>query len=94
MPTVLTRYVTHNYIKARRQAPAMPEISTGTLSELSPLIEILKSSAGLDFSDYKTRYPATPDRAAHGVERRRPLGKASHCSAAAPPRRTLWPRIC
>ena len=54
MPTVLTRYVTHNYIKARRQAPAMPEISTGTLSELSPLIEILKSSAGLDFSDYKT----------------------------------------
>jgi two-component system, chemotaxis family, CheB/CheR fusion protein len=54
MPTVLTRYVTHNYVKARHPTPAMQETSTGTPSELTPLVEILKSSAGLNFSDYKT----------------------------------------
>ena len=54
MPTVLTRYVTHNYIKARHPTPAMQETSTGTPSELVPLVEILKSSAALDFSAYKT----------------------------------------
>jgi two-component system, chemotaxis family, CheB/CheR fusion protein len=54
MPTVLTRYVTHNYVKARHPTPAMQETPTTTPSELVSLVEILKSSAGLDFSDHKT----------------------------------------
>jgi len=54
MPAVLTRYVTHNYVKARHPTPALQESSIATPSELAPLVEILKSSAGLDFSDYKT----------------------------------------
>jgi len=46
MPTVLTRYITHNYVKARHPTAARP-------IELAPLVEILKSSAGLNFAHYK-----------------------------------------
>jgi len=54
MPAVLTRYINHNYVKSRRPTTAMHEAEIAGPAELAPLVEFLKSIAGLDFGHYKT----------------------------------------
>jgi two-component system, chemotaxis family, CheB/CheR fusion protein len=53
MPAVMHRYVSDNYVKARHP-PVMQETEAATPIELLPLVEVLKSSTGLDFGHYKS----------------------------------------
>ena len=72
MPAILVRYVTHNYVKAQHPPSSMQELGAATPAELAPLVEILKSSAGLNFGEYK---PGTLRRR---IERRMALNGVTH----------------
>lgn len=72
MPPVLVRYIRHHYVKWPHSRPAPLESEAGRPIELAPLIEMLKSSVGMDFTNYKT---GTLQRR---IERRMALHNIAH----------------